>query len=229
MSKIADRFINVFFKNRLGGADCLGLIKHRDGVWTLEKLDWDGEVGGYWGRKSDNFYSAEGVGADPGRFMGIPIAVGYEKFGQLLSLPNCRIARNVRQGKMTQPEFEEDPETGQEVAVSDGGEAIVEEKAVVAPEDVALLGGNEDISDKINTIEQRAINSAHMPDGGMLSNFKDVIIVLGSVYAGYWMRGQAGGGGGGGSALGGITDTFGMSTLPFELVDGLLTASLGVL
>jgi len=69
-----------------------------DGIWQLYAGEWDADNGGYWVTTAEGrqFYSAEGVGGDPGRWYGgTNLAVAYSGLASLAAPVSAEIGRQV--------------------------------------------------------------------------------------------------------------------------------------
>jgi hypothetical protein len=229
-------------------ADAVTLVRDEDGQWAVERIDYDVDDGWFESRETDNPYSAGGIGAEPVPFAGTPIGYSLSKYPQLLAAVTPRIGRNMHEVKLAEGGEKYGGDylnANGQITVTDGGhpempnpeqaqtgqdDIMLEERAFVTPEDVSLLGGNEDVTEKIKTIEDRAIASQNMPGSGAMQMMMRYGGLFMALIFGWWMGKQSAGGGGGGGGMG-ISQFAPMAVVPdpTALMGGVLhIAGMGV-
>lgn len=179
-------------------AEAVIIKQDGDAVLSAKRADYNNpdDDGPEWyeTRSHGYYYDARGHGAAPEPFHDTAdIALAYAPYPKLLAPVICRIARNHRAGRLvTDPAEVRQQQAGGpgtngagEQAVADGGatplrhnDIIVEERAMVWPADIRMLGGSEETQERIETLERQVRAKENPPGGEWLKNAGRIGIVL---------------------------------------------------
>lgn len=237
-------------------ADALQYAQDPDGRWALERLQFNADMGVYESLATGKPADPSGLGAEPAEIFGQFVGYGNSDEPTLKAAITPRLGRNLHEEELATAENgyanggptvdtvggQVYDQSGQPVA-TDGGveletepkeatyrhdDIMLEERAFVLPEDTRLLGGNQELSEQIVTMVERAKVSQNMPGDGMMdAAFRYGGIFMGLIL-GWWFGQQSGGGGGGGGVSGAVTGVMpgyvGVPDVTMAGVDAVLAA-----
>lgn len=173
------------------GATAAIIKQDGDAVMTATQADYNVNSEGpeWYVSDMDRKFDARGAGATPHSCQGADIGVAFAPIPKLISPVLPRAARNIHSLRVVddpemfaEPEPEADAETdeqeqaerqnGHKQPLADGGtlrhnDIRVEERALVWPADLKLLGGEHETQEHLDTLEEQ-IRAKENPPGGEL-------------------------------------------------------------